>query len=398
MAITRACYATREQVRRALDVQQSAYHDTIIDRKIQSASGSVDRLCKRKFYPEIKTYNWDWPNYQYAYPWRLWLDQRELAGPPSVVLSGPFLTSPITISPDDYILQPQSGPPYTSIQLRRDKNVAFGNNTTPQYDIQVTGPYGYWIQTEPAGSLAAAVSTASQTSVEIGPSGLVDAGATLVVGSERMLVTDNQYVSTGISFISGCTANSAADNTMVVPDGTQFSAQEVILVDSEWMLIQNVIGNRMIVKRAYSGSVLATHSPTTIWAKRQLTVVRGFLGTTAAAYPDNTSVSIDVYPELVNELTVAETIMSLIQESQGYANQMQANWFGQSQRGEGQQAESFPGPGINDLRARVCEAYARQARSRVVLWDSKLTWTLTARGRCLTEAGRTSSSHTSRLS
>lgn len=368
MAITRACYATREQVRRALDVQKSAYQDAIIDRKLQAASGSVDRLCMRKFYPLQTTYNWDWPNYQYAYPWRLWLDQRELAGPPSSLVVGSFLPQPIVIPTGEYLLLPQDGPPYTSIQLRRDTNASFGYNTTPQWDIQITGPFGYWISTEPAGSLAAAVATTTQNSVQIGPSSLIDAGSTLVVGSERMLVTDSQYISTGIDTVSGGTSASAADNTIAVPDASQFSVQEVILIDSEWMLIQYILGNKLIVKRAYAGSVLATHAAgTLIYAKRQLSVKRGFLGTTAATYASDEQVSVDVYPDLIPDLTIAEAVVTLIQEPQGYANQQQSNYYGQSQRGQGQQRESFPGPGLPDLRNQVFEAYARKVRSRVVL-------------------------------
>lgn len=366
MAITRACYANREQVRRALDVQQSAYADTLLDRKLQAASGAVDRLCMRKFYPLTTTYNWDWPNYQYAYPWRLWFDQRELAGPPTLVESGPFLTTPVVIPSSEYILFPQSGPPYTSIQLRRDTNAAFGNNTTPQYDIQITGPFGYWLQTEAAATLSAAITSTTQTTVNVTANGLIDVGNTLVIGSERMLVTDNPYASTGISPTAGCQTAQASDNTLTVPDGTQFSAQEVILLDSEWMLVQYIVGNNLIVKRAYSGSVLATHSLPPIYARRALTVSRAFLGTTAATYTQGTAVSIDVYPELVTELTIAEATVSIIQGQTGYANTQQATWFGQTQRSQGQVPESFPGPGLPDLRQQCYEAYGRKIRTRVI--------------------------------
>lgn len=375
MAIQRACYATREQVRRALDVQQSAYSDTILDRKIQMGSGAVDRLCMRKFYPLFATYNWDWPNYQYAYPWNLWLDQRELAADPAnapggQIVTGSFLPSPIVITPGQYLLEPQDGPPYTQVQLRRDTNAAYGYNTTPQWDIQITGYFGYWINTHPVTALTTAITSTTQSTVTVGPNGTIDVGSTLVIGNERMLVTDNVYTDTAIAPISGATTGSAADNTIVVADGTQFSAQEVILLDSEWMLIQYILGNNLIVKRAYSGSVLATHSLPHIFARRQLTVTRGFLGTTAITHLNAATVSVDVYPELVTELAIAEAGVSSIQEPQGYANTQQNTYFGQVQRGQGQQKETFPGPGLPDLRAQTIEAYGRKARTRVILWTS----------------------------
>ena len=371
MAITRACYATREQVRRALDVQQSAYSDSVLDRKIQSGSAAVDRLCMRKFYPTLATYKFDWPNYQYAYPWRHWLEQYELAADPATapggqVVSGTFLTTPVVIPVGDYILYPQDGPPFKEFQLRRDKNVAFGNNTTPQLDIGITSYFGYWVNTSPTATLTAAINSTSATTVTVSPNGVIDVGSTLVIDTERMLVTGNQYVNTSISPISGGTLAQASDNTLVVADGNQFAAQEVILLDSEWMLIQTVVGNNLIVKRAYSGSVLATHSLPNIYARRQLAVTRGFLGTTAATHSNNATVSVDVYPELVVDLSIAEAIIGIIQEPQGYANQQQSTYYGQSQRSQGQVRESFAGPGIVDLRGLVYDQYARQMRTRVV--------------------------------
>ncbi|HEX4713775.1 MAG TPA: hypothetical protein VH164_02495, partial [Ktedonobacteraceae bacterium] len=147
----------------------------------------------------------------------------------------------------------------------------------------------------------------------------------------------------------------------------KFSPQEIILVDSEWMLVQSVIGNKLIVKRAYSGSVLSIHSISTdIYAKRQFTVTRGALGSTAAAHSQGVAMFIREIPDLVKELSVAEAVAVLVQTSSAFANDSQKSWFGQSQRGQGSQKESWPGPGLPDLRERCAEAYARQVRTRVI--------------------------------
>lgn len=367
MPISRPCYCTREEVRLALDIQQSAYADHKLDRALASGSGSVDRLCMRRFYTQIKTYHFDWPNYQYAYPWRLWLDERELAGVPTLIESGPFLTTPVQIPTANCLFLPETGPPYTEIQLRRDLNSTFGNNTTPQFDILITGPFGYWLNTLPAGTLAVALPDGTGTTLQASSGAFFDVGDTLIIDTESMLVTDSQYVNTTIQFSAGCTTASAADNTMTVPDGTKFSAGEIILIDSEWMLIQYIIGNSLIVKRAYSGSVLTTHTaPGNVFAKRLFTVTRGALGSTAAAHLINAPMSIREIPELVKELSLAEAVVTLIQTPAGYANDSQATWMGQQQRGQGSQKEAWPGTGIPDLRQRCEEAYARKARSRVI--------------------------------
>lgn len=371
MAISRACYATREQVRRETDIYQASYSDARLDRVLGSASGSVDQLCQRKFYPLLTTYHWDWPNYQYAYPWRLWFNQRELAcdpysAPGGMIESGTFLPEPIPIPLGQYILKPEDGPPYTNIELRRDLNATFGNNTTPQMDTGITCYFGYWLETEPAGTIITALTDTVMNIIQVSDSALVDAGNTLVIDDERMLVTDTSYISTGITWTSGCTTASAADNTMEVPDGTQFSQQEVILVDNEWMLIQYIIGNNMIMKRAFSGSVLSAHTPGPILAKRLMTVKRGFLGTTATTHSADAPLAIDSVPSLVNELCIAEATVQLVQGKSGYANTQQASWYGQVQTGQGQQKEPVPGVGLPDIRNRCFTAHGRQVRTGVI--------------------------------
>jgi hypothetical protein len=366
MAIHRPCYVTREEARLALDIKQSAYDDRKIDRWIMSASRSVDGLCQRVFFSTFATRTFDWPNFQYTYPWKLYLDQNELAAAPTSVTSGSFLTSPVVIPLGDVLPRPINGPPFTYIELRRDHNSAFGNNTTPQADISITGPFGYWMEQDSAGSLAAAITDTTGTTVTISDSSLVGVGDVLICETERMLVTDARYVSTGISFLSGCTTAQANDITMAVPDGTKFSPQEIILVDSEWMLIQDVVGNNLIIKRAYAGAVLATHVPGPIFAKRQLTVNRGALGTTAATHSNSTALFIATVPDLVKDTAAAEFTVMATQMPAGYANTQQVSWHGQVQRGQGSQQEPFPGPGLPDLRARCLASFGRSSRSRAV--------------------------------
>jgi hypothetical protein len=71
-------YCTREDVKSSLDSKESARNNGQVDRAIESASRAVEGLTHRRFYPETDTRYFDWPNAQYARPWRLWLDQHEL--------------------------------------------------------------------------------------------------------------------------------------------------------------------------------------------------------------------------------------------------------------------------------------------------------------------------------
>src|SRR3546814_15022627 len=55
-------YASREDVKRALDIAETARADDQIDRALSSASDSMESLLNRRFYPEIRTQAFDWPD------------------------------------------------------------------------------------------------------------------------------------------------------------------------------------------------------------------------------------------------------------------------------------------------------------------------------------------------
>lgn len=372
--IDRPCYCTREQVRRALDVQRAAYNNEQIDRAILSGTESVEKLCQRRFYPVDATYKFDWPNYQYAYPWRLWLDQYELAAPATQIVSGTFLPAPVQIPIANVIFQPvNEGPPYTSIELRRDTNSAFGNNTTPQLDIGITGTFGYWMQTHVVGQLLASMQS-TDTTVQVSNGALIAPGDVLIIDSERMIVTDMTYIDTSQSFSSGITAASAADRFGTVANGSLFASGEVVMVDFEWMLIENIVGNNIVVKRGYDGSLLTTHTDGThIWAARQLSLLRGQLGTAAAAHSQNTNMYLNAVPSLVRDTAMAEALMQLVGEPGAYAQAVGGLGAGSGLgitvggSGRNQAKEAAPGTGLADVRDRLYNSrYTRKARTRVI--------------------------------
>lgn len=371
--ITRPCYCTREQVRRALDVTRAVYNNDQIDGAILSAADKVDKRCARRFYPVDATYKFDWPNYQYAYPWRLWLDHYEMAAQPTQVVTGTFLPTPVVIPINAVIMQPvNQGPPFTSLELRRDLSNAFGANTTPQLDIGITGTFGYWMQTRAAGQTAATVNTGDLT-VQVTNSALVGPGDVLIAGSERMIVTDSQFVTTGAVFLTGITTASASDNLGTVANGALFAPGEVLLLDSEIMLIENVLGNNIMVKRAWDGTVLSAHSGGTLYATRLLSVLRGQLGTTAATYASGTALSVNDVPGLIRQLAIAEAEVQVASEPGAYLQAVGGLGAGSGlgittgSSGRNQAREAAPGTGLPFIQNEVDNSqYCRKARSRVI--------------------------------
>jgi hypothetical protein len=350
------CYATREEVQRALDIKGIASNSAQTDRACRAASRDIDSQMQRVFYPTSTTHYFDWPSFQYAYPWRLWLDQWELADIPTALTSG-GVTIPLTACNFEPV---NSGPPYTYVELRRDQPYSFGVGSTPQRDIAITGTWGYTADTKPAGQLAAAVTSTTATSVTVTDGSLVGVGDLLIIDSERMLITGRSSTDTGQTVLAGGTTVSPADNAVTVTDGTQVHVGEALQIDAERMLILDVTGNIATVKRAWDGTVLAAHTVgARIYAFRTLTVQRGQLGTTAATHGNASAASIHRVPALIKDLAVAEAEDQVLQEIAGYARTVP------SQSGN---SKSLPAStnALEDLRKRAYGAYGRKARSRVI--------------------------------
>lgn len=355
--MTTVFYCTREQVKQALDAKETARSNAQIDRAIESASRMIDGsrpgsgFLLRRFYPEIRTMTFDWPNDQYARPWRLWLDANELISATTVTSGG------TTIAATDYFLRPDSGPPYTHIEIDLDSSAAFSAGSTHQRSLSILGVYGFNAEEATAGALNEALD-ASETAVDVTDSSLIGVGTIIKVDSERMIVTGKSMMDTGVNLSSGGTTALNSDVSITVSTTTLMPVvDEIILIDSERMLVVDVAGTVITVKRPWDGTVLATHSASAdIYAPRRLTVTRGALGTTAATHADTTAITRHVVPGLVQELCVAEAINHLMQERSGYARTV----------GSGENQREMSGRGLRQIREDARAAYGRRARQRAV--------------------------------
>lgn len=352
MVVNTPCLCTREDVKRATDMKESARNNWQIDRAIQSATQNIVGHLHRKFFPVDDTRSFDWPNFQYAYPWELWFDQNDLVAATSVTTGGKSI--PLSACNFEPV---NSGPPFTSLQLRRDQGYAFGVGSTPQRDIAIAGTWGYWNTLDPAGTLAAAITTLTAASAAVADASLVGVGQILVVDSERMLVADRSMADTGQTNLSGATTALASDVAIGVTDGTQLHADEIVQIDSERMLVVDVTGNTATVKRAWDGTVLATHATgTRIYALRTLTVRRGQLGTAAVTHGNGATASVWQIPSLLRDLAIAEAGVRVTQEVGGYANP----------EGDGESAVKNLGAALPDLWDEAMTVFGRKARQRAI--------------------------------
>lgn len=356
MTATRPVYATREEVKAAADFKLTARNDAQIDRACESATDSVEGLLHRVFYPQLATRYFDWPNFQYAYPWRYWLDNKEIADITNPV---PVVTTGGTVVPTaDLIWRPEnSAPPFTYLELNRSTNAGFGAGPTPQQDVAITATYGYWLKTTPGGALAAAVNDTTGTSVTVTNSIGAGVGDLVTIDSERMLVTDKAMANTGLTQQgTGCGAANNADVALALGtgNGSKVFVGETLLLDSERMLIVDIAGDTATVKRAWDGSVLATHTAASIYAPRTWSVQRGATGTTAATHLNSAPIVRALYPGLVKELAVGEALVEVRQQIGAYA----------AAQGTGSATQKNIGQGLDDVRDRCYARFGRKARIR----------------------------------
>jgi hypothetical protein len=340
---------------RALDTKLTARNSAQIDRQLEASSRDVEKLCHRTFYPQVDTRYFDWPSSQNGAAWRVWLDDSELITLTALSSGG------TTISTDDVLLEPnRSGPPYSRLELNIGSNAAFGGGDTYQQAITVTGLWGYTNTETTAGALAASVASTSVATVSVNAaaSAVLGVGSVLRVDDERMLVTGRTMAYTGQTLATALDAQ-AKSVLVTVADATQYAVDETLLVDGERMLIVDIAGSNLIVKRAWDGSTLAAHDQfTAIYAPRTLAVTRGALGTTAATHSSAATVYEWEPPALVRQLVIAETISVLIAETSGYTKAVRG--------GEGSSERNRDTSALATLRQAVYDAVGRKARLRSV--------------------------------
>jgi len=380
MAISRPCYANRYDVQRAPDFKNGLVDNQRVDRALASVADRIEGQLHRVFYPRDTTYRFDWPNYQYAYPWRLWLDQWDLQvctdveSPQGTVLPlNAFYGYPLNRKP---------GFPLRQIQINRASSTFWGPGATPQASIWITGTWGFTVDNDPAGTLAANVSSAAATSITVsdgsqaGPGDVVilnpgqsaapfpttpdslSLGGTGALTGERVIVQDSSAAAVSLTISgAGCTTASEADNQLTTTGAGTLNVGETLIIDSERMLVTQIVSGVATVVRGWDGSVLATHSTgATINALRTWTVLRGQLGTTAATYTAGQSIARHRPPQLIRDLSIAEAVNQVLQETSGYARTV----------GSPDMAAPAPGVALADLWDEAMTTFGRKARSRAI--------------------------------
>lgn len=379
MAITRPCYSNRDDVMRAPDFKESVITVPQVDRALQDAAENIESQLHRIFYPFDATLFLDWPNYLYEEPWKISLGRHDLVA--LTQLQSPGNTGGsggVAIPLWQVMLEPvnrRRGFPFTRIELDRSTVAAFGAAPTPQHSVWPTGTWGFTADADPAGSTVGSI-TSSGTTVTVTDGSQLGAGDVAILGygrgaapfpaypgtagaiapyvGERVIVQDKATAATGLTQAGGgCTAISNADNVLATTGSGTLNPGEVLLLDAERMLIKEITpAGTAVVERAWDGTVLATHSGATVYAYRALTVVRGELGTTASAWNSATAIYRHRPPQTIRDLSIAEAVNQVLQETSGYARTV----------GAADAAMPAPGVALADKWDEAITAFGRKAR------------------------------------
>jgi hypothetical protein len=355
VGVDNVMYCLREDVKSALDVAETARSNRQIDRTIRSATLLIEGQLNRIFYPLTKTAYFDWPpvpSGNSSYPWRIWLESQELLTLTTLTSGG------VVIPPSGYLLEPvNEGPPYNHVDINLGSSASFSSGATWQQSTSMLGVFsGYPANTLAAGALAVALTDTVGTAVVITDSAEIGVGSILLIGTERMIVTQRSMVSTGQTLQADI---GSTISTVMVPvtDGTKYFIDEMLLIDAERMPIVDIAGNNLIVQRAQDGSVLAAHSTgATIYSPRQLTVIRGALGTTAATHLISAPIGTHIMPGAIRSLCVGQSMTELLNEESGYARTV----------GSGDSVRNASGAQLDKLWAKATTAHGRQMRLGVI--------------------------------
>jgi hypothetical protein len=349
-------YATREMVKGASDVRETARFNRAIDRNLAKASRDAESLLLwPHFYPILATRYFDWPNRQMSGPWTLWLDGNPLISLSAVTSGG----DPLVVGSDLFLEPANYGPPYDHVRINSDSQASWSSGDSgEQRALALTGLWGRGSNFTTGGTtLTAAISTTSALVADVSNSAIIGIGDLIEVDSERMVVTGKQTTDTGVNS-SGALAGEKNAQALSVSNGTAFEVEEVITIDSERMRIDDITGNTLIVTRAWDGTTLAAHNTNSdIYAPRRLLLAgRGFGGTTAATHTLGTTVYRWVPPQSLSELVLAEAQNAIAQENAAWARVI---GVGEAQR------EAFA-RGLVDLRKQVRRTLGRQARKAAI--------------------------------
>ena len=161
--------------------------DAAILEHLLAASREIERLTFRRFFPVTATNKYRWPPFHVAASWEIWTEDDLLSVSSIFVADSGQNASPVALT--HYFLEPQPfGPPYNRVEIDLSSGDVFQAGPTPQQSVAITGQWGYANTTRAAGTLGAAITTTTATTITISDDTLIDQGDVILIDSEALYV------------------------------------------------------------------------------------------------------------------------------------------------------------------------------------------------------------------
>lgn len=330
-------YATTADLRGRAGLSANPTDDRALTEALDTASRTVERVTGRRYYPTLTTRAIDWPGLAAVntHPTgKLWLDDNELAATPTQVL----VANQAWIHGTHYRVGPNDGPPYRWLEPLPSATVNWTTSPTDVHvdAVEITAEFGYTNTATPVTSLAAAVTTTTETTITVASGARVGVGAALKIGAEWMIVEDVGWAAAADTLTPTLTAD-LADVSLTVTDSTAYTSGETLLIGLERMqVLDRPTSTTVRVRRAVDGTDTAAHtSGAAIQALRTATVERAALGTAASAHSSGATVARLDPPALVVKATLAAALVELADVNAHYQREIGAAENAREARGAG---------------------------------------------------------------
>lgn len=348
-------FCSRASVKRALAELETARSNEQVDDAIEDGARDIEKLLHYSaIAPTLATHRFPYPDRHRTPSWRLWLNQHPLLSVTSFTTGG----GATTLTPSQYLLEPDDGPPYREVQINLGGSGSFSSGDSWQRATAITGLWGLENTRKQVGSLAGTLAASTTATASLTwTTARFGVNDVLFIDDEAVIISELTYVDSGQNAADALDSD-AADASLTVADGTGFAVDEVIQIGTEAMRVDAITGNVLTVTRAWDGSQLTTHLlGADVYALTGVELDRAQLGTTLAAHSTSAAVYRWVPPGPIATLNRAYALMTLLQERSGWGRTVQAS---------SDTVIEVSGRGIKNLETDVVRDYGRRVRHRSI--------------------------------
>lgn len=228
------------------------------------------------------------------------------------------------LTSDDYLLMPDGrhwvNGPYSALEVALYATNLSEWDDTPN-GIVITCTTGLYDATADTGATVGSALNDSGTTLQVSNGAKVSAGAVLLIESEWLFVMET---STPVSAVTTLSASlDAVAEVCTVADGSLLNVGEIIRMGVEQAKVVDINGNTVALQRGWNKTTKSSHaSSSNVDVYRKFTVERAVNGSTAAAHSQGVTISRQVVPADVNELTRKIAVRMLKDASANYAGQV----------------------------------------------------------------------------